>query len=264
MKNTVFFILLILAVAIGFYLFSQYRQPSSTEQPALSSEDSHSIPTPDELHVPKVRYPVADIPTTGQSEEPLPGLDESDRFIETNLAELLPAELFIFKNIIRHFVVNVDNATEPKLPKKYSFARHPKAKFIARKTAVENQFIVDPENFERYAGFVDFLVHIQIDQIAPIYVRIYPLLQEAYEELGYPGHYFNDRFIEVLDHLLATPEVPGEIRLIKPKYLYQYADPELESLSASQKMLIRIGHSNATKVKAKLRQLRSFLINPNP
>ena len=42
--------------------------------------------------------------------------------------------------------------------------------------------------------------------MAVVYERLYPLFQQAYEDLGYPGKYFNDRLVEVIDHLLQTPE----------------------------------------------------------
>ena len=45
-----------------------------------------------------------------------------------------------------------------------------------------------------------------------LYARLYPLFQQAYEELGYPGRYFNDRLVEVIDDLLATPEPTGPVR----------------------------------------------------
>ena len=44
--------------------------------------------------------------------------------------------------------------------------------------------------------------------------------------------------MEVIDHLLAAPEVKGPIRLTTPKVLHEYADPDLESRSAGQKVLI--------------------------
>jgi hypothetical protein len=41
--------------------------------------------------------------------------------------------------------------------------------------------------------------------------------------------------------------------------MYEFADPELEALSAGQKVLIRIGPENAALIKAKLRDLRREL-----
>jgi len=91
-------------------------------------------------------------------------------------------------------------------------------------------------------------------------MQVYPLLQQDYEQLGYPGRYFNDRVVQVIDHLLNTPEVQAPVLLIQPKVLYEFADPKLEELSAGQKILVRIGHENAVKVKAKLREIRSALV----
>jgi hypothetical protein len=41
--------------------------------------------------------------------------------------------------------------------------------------------------------------------------------------------------------------------------LYEFADPDLEALSAGEKLLIRIGGDNADKVKARLRTLRTLI-----
>ncbi len=90
------------------------------------------------------------------------------------------------------------------------------------------------------------------------------MFQEAYESLGHPPQYFNDRLIEVIDHLLATPELEGPIALAQPNVLYEFADPKLESSSAGQKVLIRMGAENARVVKEKLRELRGELVTQPP
>jgi len=109
-----------------------------------------------------------------------------------------------------------------------------------------------------------------LGKLVALYARLYPLCQRAYGELGYPNRYFNDRLIDVIDHLLATPEVKGPIKLVppdvkgpvkleRPWVMYEFADPELEARSAGQKILIRMGAGNAARVKAKLRDIRRQL-----
>jgi hypothetical protein len=49
-----------------------------------------------------------------------------------------------------------------------------------------------------------------------------------------------------------------------PHVLYEYADPELQSRSAGQKLLIRMGGENAAKVKAKLRAIREQVAKARP
>ena len=102
----------------------------------------------------------------------------------------------------------------------------------------------------------------QVDATAlvGVYERYYPLFQQAYRELGYQNGYFNDRLVEVLDHLLAAPDAGAAPALVHPSVFYQYADPALEQLSAGQKILVRMGPANAARVKAKLREVRAALV----
>jgi hypothetical protein len=46
--------------------------------------------------------------------------------------------------------------------------------------------------------------------------------------------------------------------------MYQFADPALESRSAGQKILLRMGAENAATVKAKLLELRSVVTGATP
>ena len=133
---------------------------------------------------------------------------------------------------------------------------------------VPGQFLVDrqgddtvlaPSNAERYSRYVQLMDSIDSKRAVAVYLRLYPLFQRAYEELGYPNAYFNDRLIQVIDDLLAAPDVQGPIKLMQPKVRYEYADPGLESLSAGQKIMLRMGADNAARVKAKLRELRGEL-----
>jgi len=103
-------------------------------------------------------------------------------------------------------------------------------------------------------------------------VRMYPQLQRSYEELGYPGRYFNDRVVEVIDHLLATPEpapgaplvqlteVKGSVPSTQPWLRYEFADPQLQSLSSGQRMLLRVGPQHRQVLKAKLAELRRQIV----
>jgi hypothetical protein len=41
--------------------------------------------------------------------------------------------------------------------------------------------------------------------------------------------------------------------------MYEFADPNLEALSAGEKILLRMGAENAAKIKVKLREIRHAL-----
>ena len=113
------------------------------------------------------------------------------------------------------------------------------------------------ENAARYAPFVRGLEAIDTARLGALYSRFYPLFQQAYVELGYPGKYFNDRLVEVIDHLLEAPELREPPALTVRHVLLEYADPELESRSAGQKLMMRMGRDNEARVKAKLKEIRA-------
>jgi hypothetical protein len=103
-----------------------------------------------------------------------------------------------------------------------------------------------------------------MQRLANTYFHFYPLFQSAYQNLGYPNGYFNDRLVQVIDSLLATPQPSGPIELTRPNVLYTFADPNLEALPAGQKLLLRMGPDNAAVVKGKLKELRAAITAAPP
>ena len=154
-------------------------------------------------------------------------------------------------------IMAVDNLPGAKLPRKQLSTRPVPGRFGV--SGEGDTLYLSPANFSRYTPFVQLVESVDTEPLVSLYVEIYPLFQQAYEELGYPSAYFNDRLIDVIDHLLDTPDINEPVRLVRPKVLYQFADPQLEALSAGQKILIRVGPDNASRLKAKLRDLRAAL-----
>ena len=109
------------------------------------------------------------------------------------------------------------------------------------------------------SDLVALLAKADAAMLADTYRRFYPLLQQAYQDLGYPDRYFNDRLVEAMDDMLRAPEPAGPVILVQPKVLYQYEDAGLERLSSGQKLLLRMGPAHARAVKSKLRELRALI-----
>ncbi len=236
-----------------------------TKMPAVVL-DTNSGTTPIyESEQSSVEIPIAPDVSVMQAVEPFPKLDESDDAISAAINQLANvAELFLFKSFIRHFVVTIDNMTNQELPQRYVFNQHVPDKFKVIEQN-EDKSLLDNKNFNRYTNFVNLAERVDSRKLVAFYIRFYPLFQETYEELGYPDRYFNDRFIQVVDHLQAAPEIKEPINLIRPKVFYQFVDPELEALFAGQKILVRIGIDNAQRVKSKLRELHAILTTlPTP
>lgn len=275
-------ILLVLGIVAAVMYYKPYEPDEQTLD--LPSESSLQ-PAIEEPQEPVIRHPIPELPAVVEPpvtepepetrqeepveevakpapEPPLPPLDDSDDVLRQDLYKLasrktLESQL-ILNRIIRRFVVTVDN-----LPRKQLLNRKHRSNQSVRGRLIVDQdsngFYLSNENYARYEPFIDLLDALDTEQVIALYLRYYPLIQAAYEDTGYPSAYFNDRLIEVIDHLLEAPDIGGRVSLVRPHVLYLYADPELEALSAGQKVFIRIGPRNAARVKAKLRELRKRL-----
>ena len=190
-------------------------------------------------------------------------LKTSDLAMREALASLFEGKLPAFVqpiNLIRNIVATIDNLPRSKAAPRL-WPVQPTSGALATMNAGDN-LVIAADNSTRYAPAVALVHAIDSKQLVAIYVRFYPLFQQAYRDLGYLDGYFNDRLVAVIDHLLATPSVRRPIALVQPKVLYQFADPELEALSAGQKAMLRIGPENAAVVKAKLREIRYRVAGP--
>ena len=280
-KSIIIALILIVSSGVAYYLW-QERQAEQVLAKQSALELPASRPqAPQQAPEPAIRYPLPKAAIEARAPEkedtvalvpppvkPLPGLDDSDEHFQESLEEVVQSpnllEKLLFRNIIRHIVVSVDNLPRKKLPRQFVFTRKPEKSFLYTKTENDNDLLLDDQNYRCYQPFMNLLGQIDNQQLVSIYVRYYSLFQEAYEELGYPDRYFNDRLVEVLEHLLDSPQVTQPIKLVQPKVYLQFADPELEALSAGHKLLIRIGPENAGIVRERLQGLWLILTSFKP
>jgi len=202
----------------------------------------------------------------GASNEPLPKLAESDGAAMDALRKLLDpaaiAKLIVPESLIRNFVATIDSLPRDNLSMRVSPVRP--AAGTMKTTGHEGSLAIAPANDARYAPYVTALESTNTAAVVDTYVRLYPLFQQAYVELGFPNGYFNDRLVEVIDHLLEAPDLKAPVKLVSPKVLFLYADPDLEKRSAGQKIMMRMGAANEARVKAKLRDYRAALVAKTP
>ncbi len=238
------------------YTLSQQRPLPPVAQPAPAAP---TPPAPQASAEPRIEHPIEQAGAPPAA--PLPALDESDSTVHEMLAGIFGVgnfdALFRPQNLVRNVVATVDN-----LPRKSVAPRIMPIKPVPeafRVAGPDGAVVIGLDNAARYTPYVLAMEAIDSAKLVAIYVRLYPLFQQAYADLGYPSRYFNDRVFEVIDHLLATPDIRGPVALTQPKVMYEYADPALQDLSAGQKILVRMGGENEVKVKAKLRELKRAL-----
>lgn len=258
MKNTNWWLIVFLAIGgiLAFIYWQTLDQPEPPPPPRTEAPDPANIEPP-------IRYPVQ---TPPQESKPLPPLNDSDGTMQGALTEFFGRksveQYFLPKEIIRRFVVTVDSLPRKKVPTRYSLFKPVAGNLLA--TGDQESALLKPENYRRYTPYVLMAEAVDIKKIVAAYVYFYPLIQQEYKNLGFPSEYFNDRLVAAIDDMLAAPEVPGQVKLIRPKVLYQFADPELEVLSAGKKIMIRMGSENAARTKARLRDARRELTGQVP
>jgi hypothetical protein len=228
---------------------------------------SDTVPPPSVTPPPSAIEPPAESPAASVAATPvgrslpLPKLEESDAEIVGGLTELLGQDavmqFLVPERVIRNIVVSIDNAPRQQMAINQRPIKATPNAFMT--SGSDETLTLSPQNYERYAPLIAVVRRLDTKTLVALYRGLQPLFQQSYEELGHPNGVFHTRLLEVIRHLLATPDAPPEIRLVQPSVQYRYADERLERLSAGQKVLIRMGRDNAQVVKAKLRELEAAL-----
>jgi hypothetical protein len=258
-QSSQWFIPAVLAVAAGLALWYYWVNVS---EPPPAAEPEPAPPTEAPAEMPGPLHPVEPI-EEGTPEPrdlvPLPPLDQSDDYFKLEVSDVFGAaieEMLADSRMIERVVATVDN-----LPRSHIAERIRPLSGLSDPFVVDSQdgsgaFFIDTTNYRRYDALVDMAMAADLDAVIELYRRYYPLFQDAYVELGYPQGYFNDRLVEVIDHLLETPDIGDPVPLVQPHVLYEYEDPDLEALSSGQKLLLRMGREHRDNLKGRLRELR--------
>ncbi len=214
--------------------------------------------------------PVAEAPQPEPPAAPQPLAADGVRgALESLFGKKALATLLQPDDFVHRFVVTVDNLARAHAPAPHWPVRPTEGRFAVVERG--GATLVSPDNAARYTPFVLLAEKTDTKALVALYVRMLPLLQQAYEESGYPKQRFHTRLLAVVDHLLAAPmapelipvhltEVKGDVPSTRPWVRYEFADPDLEAASAGQKIMMRVGAVNERRLKAKLRELRTELL----
>lgn len=265
----VIFLVLLIAGGAAWWLWSQPApQPVIVRTPADAPADMPPAPAP----AAAASGPQNPVDALAKPDDALPALADADARVTGLLNELLGskqvASFLQVDGFVRRFVATVDNLGRSPSPSRLWPVQPAPQRFMVQGDAGGQTIHAD--NGARYNGILLFAESIDAARAARLYARLYPLFQQAYEELGYPGRYFNDRLVAVIDHLLQAPEpegpvpvtlpeVKGEMALTRPWVHYEFTDPQLEALSSGQKIMVRVGLVNERRLKAQLREFRSHV-----
>ena len=236
-------------VLIGYFLMDEDSEAPTPRVTAPSVEMPEA---------PEVTFP-APPPAPIEDDEDdmfvLPLVDDSDALIRDGVLgmtrnEDINAWLGV-DNLLRKAVTFVDNVAQGEVAKEPVRVMAPSGKFQV--TPIDDKtWYLNTESYGRYDLFGDIVESIDAQRAAELYMLVRSLFQDAYDDLGYGEALFDDRLFQAIGRLLETPIIEQPIRLVRPGVFYEYEDPRLESLSAAQKQMLRMGPDNTRRLKAKL------------
>ncbi len=194
----------------------------------------------------------------------VPELNDSDNDLLSQLQELSSLKEIVAwsdaKDLARRFVVLVYNLAEGEVAHRYLPLNSPGPFTTAGSGA---SLMMSPASYARYDGYADAFAAMDAKRAVSIYQFFWPTLKAAFAELGESRKSLHSEGLKAIDHLLQTPQISGDIKLVQPSVFYKYADPSLERLSSAQKQMLRLGPRNSALVKNKLREIKALLLTDN-
>ena len=245
-------ILVILAGAAAIYYFAFVKKPAvppaSLEPAAAAAVPAGGEKAPAEAEGAPLAFPPV-------------GLADSDPAVREFAAALSAnsefAKWLLTKDLVRKFVVAVDNVANGLSPKPHVDFFSPAGGFRVVRTRTGT--FIDEAAYARYAPVAGVAASVDAAAAVRLYRAAKPLIDEAYRDLGYPGVDFGETLVRAMAELLATPVVEGPIAVEQKILSYAMTDTSLEALSAAQKQLLRMGPKGVRAVQGKVRELAAAL-----
>jgi hypothetical protein len=208
--------------------------------------------------------PRATSTTSLQEWATLPPLEQSDPLIAQEALPLSsrPGWEGWLQNtsLVQRFVAAVENVADGDSPRIHVPFLAPPERFGV--TIERGRTFVDPAAYARYDGVANVIDGLDATATVRLYRRFQPLFEGAYADLGRPDRTFEQALRLAIARLLATPVVDGPLELRERVITYGFADTNLQSLSAAEKHLLRMGPRNVRAIQAKLRQIEAALDAP--
>ncbi len=244
---------LMIAVAAGLALalvlgYMYLRAPSGQPTPAAGA------PSAPPKAVPNGRAEPGD-------QIPLPPLDETDALVRQLIAQLSSnptvAAWLTTDGLLVNFALVTRQIANGESPTQELGAIGPVPTFRVR-TSRDDLFL-DPSSYRRYDRYAQAVSSIDARGAARLYATLKPRILDAYRRMGQPTADFDPVLERAIVELLSVPAVQGEIELAPSGIVYAFVDPKLESMSAAQKHLLRMGPENVRAIQGKLREIADYL-----
>ncbi|RBW41681.1 hypothetical protein DS885_15785 [Psychromonas sp. B3M02] len=214
-----------------------------------------------------VQSPIVSTTEPTVDEQPiveLPALVESDPEVLLSMQEFSQPELMnnrmLQNGIINSTVVFIDNFSRGDFIASFSPLLPPILPFVIDTKA--GQTFVSKKSYQRYDNYANYIDSLDSEKFVEAYQTYKPLIDESYSEIARPGSEFHDVLNNAIDVALSVPVIKQPISLHSPSVMYLFDDPSLEALNDAQKLMLRFGPDNLTKIQNKLKEIQAVLNKP--
>jgi Protein of unknown function (DUF3014) len=199
-----------------------------------------------------------DDPTPLTPSEPVStvSLDASDVDVIGYLAQGPAAALTKWltpEHIIRKLVRAINALEEGKLVAQYRPIQSPETPFKAVRDG--EQWRLSEENYTRYEPYISALEQVGVKPLMAFYRHYAPLFEQAYQELGVDKGSFEQVAKGALKRIIDVPMTNGPVALASTTVFYHYQDKTTEKLPGLNKLFIRMGPKNQSRVQVFAQQL---------
>jgi hypothetical protein len=204
----------------------------------------------------------AAIDKPGEPPVVLPPLEQMDEFLRPLLAALSSrpelARWLATDDLLRQLAAAIEQAGAGGSPARDFRLLAPETPFTpgGRGTART----IDPASYRRFDGLAATVASIDASAAAKVYRTVRPRLDQAYKGLGNPNRDVHNAVHNAIDIMLDAPIVQPPVRVVTGKGAsWVYADAELESLTPTQKQLVRMGPAHTETIQVWLRAFKAAI-----
>jgi hypothetical protein len=239
----------IIGIGLGVLLWPRQAPPPAQQAAAPPAPESYPVSAP------------ASKAVEGEN-IPLPPLNDTDPIVRQLVSQVSShprvASWLTTDGLLRNFAVVVTNIADGGTPIKALRSQRPAEPFSVR-TTDQGTTVIEPASFARYDSYADAVAGLDAQGTARLYETLKPRIAEAYTELGNPSGDIDAALKRAFALLLATPQVNGDIQVVRTSVSWKFADPQLEALKPAQKQLLRMGPRNQRIIQDKLREIAPYL-----
>ncbi len=192
--------------------------------------------------------------------QPPPSLDEGDAKLKQLGAGWSKDPLYgrwLQQLSLRHLVAAAQLVADGESPRSALPFLSISGPFTVREEgrATQERRFLTKASFARYDVLGKLIGSVDAGAAGDAYVALRPYCDAAFSEIGPAGKRFDDQLTAAVRRVVNVRFPQGEVELVPKGAVYAYADPTLESLSAAEKQVLRMGPTNGRVLQ---RQLSDF------